>query len=129
MEAGARPSTGLGRNPLNGLILAASSGYRDIVQLLLDAGANVDEQGADGETALHWAVTNAHAEVVETLLKAGASMAIRNEEGKTPLQSVRQIISAWSGRNRHPLVGELTNLEAYRRCVKLLERAGKIRKQ
>ena len=74
-------------------------------------------------------MTNAHVEVVEILLKAGASTAIRNDEGKTPLQSARQIIAAWSGKNKHPVVGELTNLDAYKRCVKLLQEAEQVRKQ
>jgi hypothetical protein len=54
---------------------------------------------------------------------------IRNNDNKTPLQVARQIISAWSGKNKHPLVGKLSNFEDYKRCVKLLQNAEKSMKR
>jgi len=103
------------------LPLAAGGGFADVVRLLLDAGAEVNAQGADGDTALHLAVTIAHVKLLEMLLAAGASIAIQNEEGRTPLQTAKQIVSVWRDRE-HPIVGGLTNLDAYERCVTILER-------
>ncbi|KAK9484277.1 GDPD-domain-containing protein [Lipomyces starkeyi] len=69
------------------LSLAAKSNYADIVQLLIDAGLDVDY--ADdllGETALYVAAKFGHAETAEILLKYGASTEIaENTYGWTPL--------------------------------------------
>jgi|SRR6266566_3718328 len=113
------------RSPMNELMMAASGGYTDLVRLLLNAGADINEQSSYGTTALHCAVCSGRAEVVEVLLQAGASPKLRDNEGKTSLQSGRQIITAWTGKNRHPIVGELPNLAGYRLCLKLLEEAEK----
>lgn len=50
---------------------AAESGYKDVVGLLLKAGADVH---ASNERALRYAVKNGHKDVVELLLKAGADV-------------------------------------------------------
>lgn len=60
---GTRPSS-----PLSG---AAGNGHLEVVDVLLKAGARVDEVCGDG-TALHAAVSNGHEDVARRLINAGA---------------------------------------------------------
>ena len=52
---------------------AAALGRQDVVQLLLDRGANVHAVGGDGKTARALAVEHGHGDVVACLEKAGAT--------------------------------------------------------
>jgi ankyrin repeat protein len=54
------------------LIIAASSGYTDVVEVLLDAGAGVNVKSRDGKTALMLAEENGNDEIVRLLRAAGA---------------------------------------------------------
>jgi ankyrin repeat protein len=119
LEAGAKPGGGGTKSPMSELMMAAGEGDNDIMQMLIAAGADVNEQRGDGMTPLHHAVTFGHAETVKLLLDAGASTTLRDEERKTPLQAVRQVIAAWSGENRHPFVQ--LDLKAYRQIEAMLE--------
>lgn len=51
----------------------------EAVQLLVDAGANVNTVGDMGETPLHVAVKGGNVSIVKILLKAGARDDIRSE--------------------------------------------------
>jgi ankyrin repeat protein len=53
---------------------AAKDGNRELVELLLKNGADVNAEGEFGETALGQAAENGHREVVELLLKNGADV-------------------------------------------------------
>ena len=56
------------------------------VQLLLDAGANLEAHAKNGETHLMLAAgSNENAAVVQLLLDAGADLEARDEAGYTPL--------------------------------------------
>ena len=58
----------------------------DLVQLLLDAGAQTNEAGnKNGITALHYATKVGHKKVVCLLLENGANVNMAEENGKTPL--------------------------------------------
>lgn len=70
---------------LGPLHYAVRSGRRDAVQLLINAGAEVDVPTKDDWTALHMAARRGDAEIVGLLLKAGASPAARTQLGETPL--------------------------------------------
>lgn len=70
---------------------AANHGYKEIVELLLDHGASINDKGGtkcDGITPLHDACGNGCLEVVELLLDRGANATLRNDLNKTPLDSL-----------------------------------------
>ena len=76
----------LGFFKLTPLIEAARQGKKEIVQILLDAGADVDKSDKMRYTPLHWAAMwKANVEVVKILLGAGAEVNKVNRWGKTPL--------------------------------------------
>jgi uncharacterized protein len=64
---------------------AASHGNRTQVARLLEGGADVNAQQADGATALQWAAYRGDAALAELLLKAGARPGLANHDGATPL--------------------------------------------
>jgi hypothetical protein len=68
-----------GNQPLN---IAVTWGDADAVALLLDAGAPIDAQHEDGDTALHHALQMGHFELARLLISRGADQTIRNNEGK-----------------------------------------------
>jgi hypothetical protein len=75
----ARGKTGV---PL--LCLAARAGNRDILNMLLKAGAQVNQQALDrGSTALIDSVSGKHRDIVEDLLAAGADVNLKNKSGQT----------------------------------------------
>lgn len=60
------------------LYAAARNGHREVVEYLLDQGADVNTRGVFGATALQWAAFNGHPEVVELLLARGADPDLRD---------------------------------------------------
>lgn len=50
---------------------AAYSGFLECVQILLEAGAEVNLQDDEGITALHWAASAGHLATVSLLLNSG----------------------------------------------------------
>jgi len=65
------------------LHLAAIRGDCRAVELLLDAGLDINEPGDVGNTALHYAAKYQHDDVVDCLIKRGAGTDIKNEFGET----------------------------------------------
>lgn len=61
------------------LFAAARNGHTEVVEYLLDEGAQVDAKGVFGGTGLHWAAINGHRKTVELLVERGASLTIRDE--------------------------------------------------
>ncbi|CAK9111616.1 unnamed protein product [Durusdinium trenchii] len=68
-----------------GVFLAAENGHLEVVQLLLEAGADKDAADANGTTALHMAAVFEHLEIMELLLEAGADQDAANADGTTAL--------------------------------------------
>ncbi|XP_048247938.1 ankyrin repeat domain-containing protein 50-like, partial [Haliotis rufescens] len=71
-----------GRTPLHD---AACQGQREVVEVLLQNKANVDEKRQDGSTPLHEAAYEGHREVVDVLLQNKANVDEKDKEGSTPL--------------------------------------------
>jgi ankyrin repeat protein len=73
-----------GRTPLQ---LAAKNGHKEMAELLIAKGANVNMRDNYGSTALHWAAANNHKTVAEVLVSKGAEINARNNSGAIPLHS------------------------------------------
>ena len=79
---------------------AAERGRVDMVELLLDRGAQIDEIGfvdaigsearmENAGSALHLAGEKGHMEVVKMLLRRGADPHVRDGQGRTPLERAK----------------------------------------
>lgn len=81
------------------LVMAAEEGKSEMIQYLLDHGADINEIGIEHPTdprykedmgsALHRAVNAGHRDIVEYLIKQGASLNLKDEMGRTPLDLAR----------------------------------------
>lgn len=58
---------------------------KEVVRLLLNAGAKIDERNDSGETALIVAAKSGEPEIVRMLIKAGANVNARDEDGRSAL--------------------------------------------
>ena len=69
--------------PLN---TAAYEGHKEIVELLIAKGADVNAKGVlDGNTPLHWAAGAGTKEVTELLIAKGADVNAKDQDDETPL--------------------------------------------
>lgn len=86
VEAGANvraKKSGLGYTPIMfACYLTTSTEYPQIVDLLLDYGADLDARTNDGRTALMMAVQDGLYGVVDALLRRGADLSARNRQGR-----------------------------------------------
>ena len=91
---------GVRLNGSDGLQAAAERGRIDMVELLLDRGAPIDEIGFAGaagsevkrenaRSALHLAAEKGHIEIVKLLLERGADPHVRDLQGRTPLERAK----------------------------------------
>ena len=63
---------------------AAWGGHKDVVELLIDRGADPNIANKYGQTPLHGAVSKGHKDVVQLLLDRGADPHNINVAGETP---------------------------------------------
>lgn len=66
------------------LILAASAGNKDLCEMLIANGADLEAQGEKG-AALHEAAIGNHKDIAELLVNKGANVNARDKSGVTPL--------------------------------------------
>ena len=67
------------------LHMASFNGHCEVVQLLLNKGADPNKTNRYGSTPLHRASSSGHKEVVLLLLEGGADRDVTNNFGSTPL--------------------------------------------
>ncbi|MDL1948768.1 hypothetical protein FBQ97_03020 [Acidobacteria bacterium ACD] len=89
LDEGNKPDTHIdyGENWITPLMKAAWDGEKEIAEVLLAAGADVNAQAPGwGETALGQAVSRDHVEIARLLIDKGAKLESRNKQGFTPLK-------------------------------------------
>jgi len=69
------------------LITAAFLGNTEAAKILINAGADLDYQNADGSTALHTAAAFGKTEAAKILIEAGADLNYKNNAGSTALHT------------------------------------------
>lgn len=69
------------------LHIASQEGFLNIVQILVENGAGVDEKGAGNQTALRVAARNGRTDIVKYLMEKGAEIDTRGDDQATPLEA------------------------------------------
>ena len=67
------------------MVASRESSSSEIIEALINMGADVNAKDAVGRTALMYAVLNPQFEITETLLEAGANVNIQDKNGETAL--------------------------------------------
>ncbi|MHB9147106.1 MAG: ankyrin repeat domain-containing protein [Candidatus Amoebophilus sp.] len=75
------------------LHLAASRGYLQLANLLIEQGIEINAQNNDGDTPLHLAAWEGHVEMARHLLEKGAILNVYNNNGLTAMDSITQELS------------------------------------
>jgi len=70
------------------LIFASCFGHDKVVQLLLDAGADADNEDRHRWSSLMWATANRHKNIVKILLEHGASPEAKSSSGRSAFDFV-----------------------------------------
>jgi ankyrin repeat protein len=120
LEAGARPDLAVARGwkdqvgGIDPLMAAAGLGWQlndtrgqqktqeqaiAVIELLLDAGADIDGQDERGRTALHGAVFAGYNDVARLLIERGADTRITDNEGLTALAIARDGYEVFRGQS------------------------------
>ena len=90
LAKGAKVDVGAPETNQTPLMVAAFNENRDMVVLLLGAGAQVNAQDPAGDTPLTQAARKGNAELIALLINAGADMEVRTSEGLTALCLAKQ---------------------------------------
>lgn len=82
---------------------AASAGQEEMVIILVNHGAKVDQAGTDGNTALILASKRGHLGALHALLAQGANFHLQNSDGETALtqaktEEIKQLLIAAGAR-------------------------------
>jgi ankyrin repeat protein len=79
------PANANAKGGVTALMVATREGSLDIMKMLLDGGADINQQSGNGSTALLVAVQNGNADTARLLLERGADVNIATAKGWTPL--------------------------------------------
>jgi uncharacterized protein len=71
--------------PANALSMAVARGNTELIEVLLNAGADLHEKDMNGMTVIHWAALAGRAETVKLLVARGADVNAVDNFGYTPL--------------------------------------------
>jgi len=71
-------------------VLAVHSGHKEIVELLIAEGADVNLKDQFDSTPLHEAVTGGHKDIAELLIANGADVNAKNDNDGTPLRDAAE---------------------------------------
>jgi ankyrin repeat protein len=69
---------------------AAEYGYMEILNILIESGADIHIPDLDGWTPLHYAAGSNESDMVQKLLDAGADINLKTNDCKTPLHTAAQ---------------------------------------
>jgi len=86
-EMGGVPPSGPGVGWVTPLHYAATNNHKDVAELLLDHGADVNEKDNEGATPLHWAARDGCNESADLLLAHRADVNAKDNSGNTPLHT------------------------------------------
>jgi len=89
---------------LTAMMLAAREGGLDTVKVLVEQGALVNKQSAEGHTALLAAVQNANVEIAKLLIENGADVNLSTDRGWNPLYMAVKMRSLEKGTMPNPVV-------------------------
>lgn len=137
LEAGADVNGSTGSTKVTPLMAAADAGNAEILQILLQTGADVDAADSNGNTALMDASLRGYEAIVQQLLDAGANVDMVARRGRTALLSaclwgkagvVDQLLSAGADPNARSSRGytplDLATSRKHTPVVELLKAAG-----
>ena len=85
LEGGGLADATYERHGVSGLTLlmgAAYRGHERVIELLLQRGAEINQQASNGVTALMDAASKGHERVVELLLQRGAQVNLQTDSGE-----------------------------------------------
>lgn len=74
---------------------AAKKGRKDIAELLINTGMDVNIKSKGGYTALHLAVIQGRENVIASLFDSGADIDLRDNSGRKPKHYVKENTSLW----------------------------------
>eukprot|EP00468_Gymnochlora_sp_CCMP2014_P002037 CAMPEP_0167743464 /NCGR_PEP_ID=MMETSP0110_2-20121227/2030_1 /TAXON_ID=629695 /ORGANISM="Gymnochlora sp., Strain CCMP2014" /LENGTH=1371 /DNA_ID=CAMNT_0007627837 /DNA_START=148 /DNA_END=4263 /DNA_ORIENTATION=- len=86
LRLGADPENVAGENDSPPLVIAAACGQTEMVDVLLEYGADLESKTSSGATALHAAVQHGGADMVHFLLEKGADPNAKTSNGVTPAE-------------------------------------------
>ena len=91
LRAGVPVDIGVDEADLTALMKAARFNRTDVIQLLLQNGADVNKEDGLGDTPLHYAAYGNNPEAIALLVDHGASINITNIMGDKPIDQARQL--------------------------------------